>query len=144
MKNIITAIEFDHRSGNVLGLVEKLAQSFHSKIWLIHVSAPEPDFVGYKVGPEYVREHTAHALRSEHQHIQQIAGEMREKGLDVTPLAIQGPTAEKILRECERLNTDLLVIGRNKHGLLHGLTHQGVTKRLVRESSCPVLVVPLD
>lgn len=144
MEHIVAAVEFEHSSGKLLPLLEELASTLRSKLWLIHVCAPEPDFVGYEGGPGYVRDHAARTLREEHQQAQQIAADLREKGLTAKALTIQGPTAEKILDECTRLRADLLVIGRHRHGPFHGLIHPDVVRELVRDSHCPVLVVPLD
>jgi hypothetical protein len=63
MKNILVPIDFSEVQERVLAFVDGFAKPLGSKVWLVHVAAPDPDFVGFKVGPEYVREHRADILR---------------------------------------------------------------------------------
>ncbi len=62
---------------------ETLAQAFKSKLWLIHIAEPEPDFVGFKTGTQPKCDRKAQEFRKEHQQIQERAEELRQKGLDV-------------------------------------------------------------
>jgi len=50
MQNILVAIDFSPISQTVLDAAAKLARSLGSKLWVLHVAAPEPDFVGYDPG----------------------------------------------------------------------------------------------
>ena len=43
----------------------EMAKAFDSKIWLLHVAAPEPEFIGFGVGPQYIRDTRAEELRKE-------------------------------------------------------------------------------
>ena len=48
----------------------QLAKSFDSKLWLMHIAAPNPDFVGYEAGPQYIRDNRGTELRKEHKLLQ--------------------------------------------------------------------------
>lgn len=142
MKNILTAVDFSEIGVGVLELASTLAESFGSHLWLIHVAAPDPDFVGYDVGPPGVREQVAKHLREEHRLLQSMAEIQRERGIDVTPLLIQGPTIETILREAGKLDAELIVLGSHGRGAalraLLGSTSEGV----LHKAGIPVLIVP--
>ena len=51
MKNILVTIDFKRNDQLLIDKAFQLAESFDSKLWLIHIAAPDPDFVGYEVGP---------------------------------------------------------------------------------------------
>ena len=47
MKNILVTVNFEEKETNILiNKAVELAEKFGSKIWLIHIAAPDPDFVG--------------------------------------------------------------------------------------------------
>jgi len=47
---ILVAVDFSNRIAEVIEQAKKVAQTPNSKVWLIHVTPPDPDFVGYSVG----------------------------------------------------------------------------------------------
>ena len=46
MKNILVGIDFHDYSETLINKALKLSKPFNSKIWLLHVAAPDPDFIG--------------------------------------------------------------------------------------------------
>jgi nucleotide-binding universal stress UspA family protein len=55
---------------------------------------------------------------------------------------LAGPPAEALLRRSEALQADLIVMGTGDRPHLHALWLGSTTRRLLRESRCPVLIVP--
>jgi nucleotide-binding universal stress UspA family protein len=55
MDNILVPLDFQEATLDVLDHASLLAQSLSAKLWLVHVGDPDPDFVGYGVGPQSVR-----------------------------------------------------------------------------------------
>jgi len=109
---------------------------------VLHVAAPDPDFVGYEAGPSSVRQNVAADLRSEHRGLQRLADAARGPDLEPTPLFVQGPTAEMILEHAARLRADFVVVGSRKHGALHDFLVGSTVRELLRNSTVPVVVVP--
>lgn len=142
MKNILAAIDFSVVTPSVLELATELAQRFGAKLWLIHVAAPDPDFVGFKTGPQYIRDHRAEQLKQEHSEAQAFAEEAKTKGVDATALLVQGPTSETLAAEIERLQADMVVVGSHGRGALYRALVGSVSEQLLRECQVPVLVVP--
>ena len=142
MGNILAAVDFSETSQRVLDRASLLAESLGSRLWLIHVAAPEPDFVGYEVGPPGVRDQVAKHLREEHRLLQSMAETQRQRGIDTKALLVQGPTIETILEEAGKRETDLIVLGSHGRGAflraLLGSTSEGV----LRKTDVPVLIVP--
>jgi nucleotide-binding universal stress UspA family protein len=140
--NILIAIDFSKGTSIILAEAKKYAEHFPADYWLIHVAEPDPYFVGYEPGPQTVRDDVAKKFRKEHQLIQQQADEIRKQGVNVTPLLVQGPAAETILKEAENLKIDLIVIGSHGHGALHNLLLGSVSQAVLKNAKVPVLIVP--
>jgi nucleotide-binding universal stress UspA family protein len=143
MKNILIPIDFTENSKILLDKASEIAKKFDSKVWIIHIAAPEPDFVGYGVGPEYIRNDRAEELKEEHRIVQKMANELKNQNINAEALLIQGPTVDSILEESQQLNIDLIVMGVNEHGFLHQLWFGDTAAGILKNTKIPLLVVPL-
>ena len=72
MLKIAVALDFSDSTQQILDYAKKLADSAGSELWLLHVEAPEPDFVGYEVGPESVRDSVASEIHQDHTELQKL------------------------------------------------------------------------
>jgi nucleotide-binding universal stress UspA family protein len=142
MKHILAALDFPDVTVPVVEAAAEQARMSGAKLWILHVAAPEPDFVGYEAGPQHVRDARAAELREEHRALQAIKEELAAEGLNAEALLISGFTADTILAEAERLAADLIVIGSHGHSLLHDLLIGSVCVEVIRRSPLPVLAVP--
>jgi nucleotide-binding universal stress UspA family protein len=142
VQNILVPIDFSDVSKDMLEQAAALARAFPASLTLVHVAAPDPDFVGYDVGPKHVREYRADELRGEHRELQAAAEALREQGIEARALLIQGPTVEMVLKEAKKLAADAIVIGSHGHGAVHRLLLGSVSEGVLRGAECPVLVVP--
>ncbi len=143
MKNIFLALDFEENSGQLIEHAMQLAKRFAAKVWIVHIAAPDPDFIGYKVGPQYIRDTRADELRTEHRFLQIVANDFKDTGIDAEALLIQGPTVEMILEEAEKLNSDLIITGSHDHGFLHNALYGNTAKQLLNKSKIPLLIVPI-
>lgn len=142
MKNILVPIDFSEITSTIVATAESLAQAFSARVWLIHVAAPDPEFVGFDVGPQSVRDQRADHLRDEHRHLQEEAIRLRGAGIDATALLVQGPTVEKILSEAVRLEADWIVMGSHGHGAAYRALLGSVSESVVRGSNHPITIIP--
>jgi len=142
MKNILVPIDFSNVGARSTELAATLAAPLGAKVWLIHVAAPDPDFVGFKVGPSYIREHLAEVLKQEHSDLQQLAAGLRERGVDAEGLMVQGPTAETLFEMIDKLEADMVVMGSHGRGALYKAFVGSVSQQILAESRVPVLIVP--
>lgn len=142
MDNILAAIDFSDVSPAVIAQAAAIAKSFTSKLWLIHIAAPDPDFVGYGTGPQCERDWRAKTLNQEHRYLQDRALELDTSGIDVTPLLVQGATIETILQQAAKLKADMIILGSHGHGALYRALVGNVSEGVIRKASCPVLVIP--
>ncbi len=144
MKNILVAIDFDENEQLLIDKAFQLAEAFHSKIWLVHIAAPDPYFVGYDVGPQYIRDSRASELRKEHRLLQEYTAKLREKGVSAEGLLIQGSTIEMVIEESKKLNIDLIIVGHHEHTFIYKTFVGSVSENIVKKSKIPVLIIPLE
>ncbi|MGZ5282100.1 MAG: universal stress protein [Bacteroidia bacterium] len=143
MKNILVAL--DHKPGSNI-IIEKaveLTQKFGAKLWLVHVTAPEPDFVGYDAGPQFTRDERAEEIREEHTWIQQMADEVSGQNIECEGLLVQGSTIATLLEEVNRLQADLIIVGYQEHSFLYEMWYGNNTESLLKKTTVPLLVIPI-
>ena len=138
------AVDFGDGDQQLLDRALQMAQKFGSQVWVLYVAAPEPDFVGYEVGPQYVRDFRAEDLRTEHKSLAAYAEYLSKAGVAAEGLLIQGQTVETILQEAVKLKTDLFVVGTHKHGFLYRFLNTNAPFELAKKTDIPLLIVPLD
>lgn len=143
-KNIMVAIDFNDSIGELMVYADSLAQKFESKVWVLHVADPEPDFVGYEPGPQYIRDIKAEEYREEHHNLQEVCKNFLSEDIKAEALLIQGSTVETVLEEAQKLNIDLLIVGTHKHSFLHNLLQESVSMELIKKAEIPMLTIPIE
>ncbi|MGQ0829506.1 MAG: universal stress protein [Bacteroidota bacterium] len=141
MKNILVATDLEPKTQELIDFAITLAEKFGSKIWVVHIAEPEPDFVGYEVGPQYIRDAVAKDLRTEHKMVQNYTRLIEEKDIEAEGLMIQGPTIEMLLEEIKKLHADLIIIGSHKHSFLYKAFNDDISAELLKKSKIPLLVL---
>lgn len=139
---ILVALDLSTATERTLATAIRLARATQGAVTLLHVAAPEPAFVGYDAGTPVVRTQVAHEHREEHRQLQAHAQALRDLGVDATALLIQGPTAETILVEAERLGAELILMATHGRGALMDFVVGSVSHAVLRGSRIPVLLVP--
>lgn len=142
MKNILTAIDFSEQAQAVVKAAAELAQSDDAHLWLVHVAAPDPDFVGYEAGPTHVRDDRAKKLHREHKTLQESAQWLRDAGIEVTPLLVQGHTTETLNKLADQHNVDAIVVGSHGHSTLQKWIVGSVTQELLKTATRPIMIIP--
>ncbi len=66
------------------------------------------------------------------------------KGVRAEGLLVQGATVEMLLKEAQKLNTDLIITGHHDHNFLYKAFIGSTSEEIIKESKIPVLMVPLD
>jgi nucleotide-binding universal stress UspA family protein len=142
MRRILACVDLSETSEKVVDCAVSLTAA-GDELVILHVAAPEPDFVGYDPDPKSMRDQVAKTLRDEHQAVQRIAERIRSTGLTVMPLTVQGATVARIAEHAERLGAALVVVASHGRGLLHELVVGSVVTGLLRTVTIPVVVVPV-
>lgn len=144
IKDILVAVDFDDTVHKLISYGESLAEKFGAKLWIVHVAAPDPDFVGYEPGPQYIRDSRAAELKGDHKRLQDLCDTFVAKNIEAEALLIQGSTVDTILEEVNSVQADLLIVGTHDHSFLHNVFSESVSSRLFDRVKIPMLAVPVD
>lgn len=142
MHHILVPVDFSPVTTAVLDATKRIAKSFGAEVTLLHVAAPEPEFVGYDAGPDTVRSNVASELRHVHRDLQALADDLRGHRVDAHAVCVQGSIVEVILERTQRHPVDLIIVGSHGHGALRRMLMGSVSEGILRGSPCPVLIIP--
>lgn len=120
----------------------QFAKMADAEVRVLHVTEPEPDFVGSEVDTEVIRECHAESFHKEHRQLQEYADQFEAAGLKATALLIQGVTIKTIFHEAERFKADLIVMGTHKKGRLSRIVLGSTSEEILHDSNIPMLIIP--
>lgn len=141
MERLLVCVDHSPVSGLVLEQAQRLLEHGGSLV-VLHVLPADPEWVGYEVGPQTVRDDVAHDLREARARTQAVVEELRERGLDASVRTIRGSAVETILEESRAIDATMIVLGAHRGGRLHELIAGSVAAQVIRKADRPVLVVP--
>lgn len=144
MKNILLAVDLSQDDKLLLDYAEQFAKKFNSKVWIVHITSPEPEFMGYDYGLQYIRDVRANELRTEHKQVQEYADRFRNMKVESEALLIQGLLIERIIEEAVKLNINLIILGSHEHGFLYNALIGSTSAQILRKSKIPILVIPIE
>jgi len=142
--SILVAIDLSDSTDKVINVAEKMATVMQSSLYLLHVAEPDPDFVGYDVGPETVRDQMAAKFHQQHAEIQNHSKKLRENKIDCTAILAQGPTVETVLKQAKKLSSEYLIIGSHGHGAVYDILVGSISAGIIKKSDIPVTIVPVN
>jgi len=144
MSVVVCAVDFSEDGHKVVEVAAREASYRQAKLWLVHVAAPDPAFIGYEAGPDHERKFRADQLREEHQELLRRAEELNAAGIEAASILVQGPTTKMLVKEADDLKAEMIVLGAHRHSVWHRLIWGSTEDRVIEHASCPVLVVPVD
>ncbi|MGA3170643.1 MAG: universal stress protein [Chthoniobacteraceae bacterium] len=140
MKTILVPVDFSDVTGKVVETAAAIAGAFGSRVILVHVTEPEPQFVAYDPVPMPVPTAVIGDVQANRQQLEALKGKFGAG--DVLAIPVLGTPREEILNLARKHNATLIVIGSHGHGALYQLFVGSVTAAILKEAPCPVLVVP--
>ena len=147
MKNILIVIDNCEDTSITSPIIERtfeLAGAFSSKVWILHIVPSTSQSTPFNIDSKVLRREIAAELRNEHDFLQHLAQCMRDRDIDAKALLVEGATIRTILKESERLDIDLIVLGCHKHGQLYGVLTEFTEEGLLSKCSRPVMFIPLQ
>jgi nucleotide-binding universal stress UspA family protein len=142
MKTILVPVDFSDVTEKVVDTAAQLAEAFESRIVLVHVAEPEPQFVGYDPGPMSVRVAVAGDIHVDQRRLEAL--KLKFSGTEVLALQVQGSIPEEILSLAQEHSATLIVMGSHGHGALYRLLVGSVANAVLKAGICPVLIVPSE
>ena len=144
MKKILVAINVEKNAERLLAKAEEIAKAFGSKIWILHVSEPDPDdFLGLEAGPQFAQDKRVENRKREGALVKRLAEELREKNIEAQAVQLEGSTAKMIKTEVQEINADLVIAGHHKRNFFYQMFVGSVEQDLIDDLKVPVLLVPV-
>jgi nucleotide-binding universal stress UspA family protein len=146
VKNILVAIDVCEDisiASPIMEQVLELAGAFSSKVWIIHVVPDMRRPVPFNVDSKVLRREVATELCNEHDCLQRLAQCLRDRDINAKALLIEGATIRTILKESDRLDIDLIVLGCHRHGLLYGVLMEFTEEGILSKCARPIMFVPM-
>lgn len=141
-KNILALVDFSELSDTIVERAAELARLYRAKCWLLHVASPDPDFVGYEAGPQYIRDDRAEMLREERQKLSEYEDLLTKQGIECEALLVQGSINSTIMEEINNLEIDLVVVGSHGRSMLYELMVGSVCEYLLKNAKVPLVIIP--
>lgn len=142
VKNIIALIDFSQLTDKIVDKAGELAKLYGAKCWMIHVATPNPDFVGYEAGPQYIRDSRAEVLLDEHRVLHEFKVKLEEKGIAAEALLVQGQINATIDYEMAKLKADMVILGSHGHNRLYNLLVGSVCEHMLTHCTIPMVIIP--
>lgn len=145
MKNILVAINVAKNAQRLLTQAEELAKSFDAKIWVLHVSEPDPDdYLGLEAGPQFAQDKRVANRKKDADLVEQLTAELRAKGLMAEGLLLKGATAKMVKKAVKDINADILIAGHHKRNYFFQMFVGNIEQDLIQDLNTPILLVPVD
>lgn len=141
MRTILVPVDLSEISTAVIERASCFAQSFASKLFLLHVVLPNHNAVPFNLDRDVLRREVARGLHDRRRQLYELAEQLRREHVDVAPRFISGTVSTTILSEADRIGADLIVMGSHGHGNVYHALFGGVGQKVVRKASCPVMLV---
>ncbi len=140
--NILVAIDLSSASQKILDKAKTLALALPAKVCLLHVVEYDPDFLGNEPDSQDTSDQGPQEFPQEHKDLQKEVDELRASGIDTEGILTQGSIVDVILQKSKQLEIDIIIVGTHGHGGVHHMIYGSVSEGVLRNSSCPILVIP--
>lgn len=145
MKNILVAIAKPENAVKLIHQAVKLAKLSNGKIWILHVTEPEPEgFLDREAGPQFLFDKRAEERKKEAEFIDQWTKEIiNNHNIPAEGLIVEGSLVKAIKAKVEEHNIDLIVAGHQKKNFFSEMFATNKKKDLINELKIPMLAVPV-
>lgn len=135
-KKILVALENSIADQTLLPHISELAQVLHSQLLLVHVAegwaARFYDELQLKESEEMIKNR---------QYLEEVAKQLRKKGLTVSTYLALGNPPEEIINAAEKENCDLIAMTSHGHRFIADILYGSTIEEVRHQSSLPLLVV---
>ena len=148
---LLVAIDFSELADRVIGEAEKLAKNIPAKLLLLHVIPspspiiellPDAETVLPGEKPQRNENFFPFSDAPESAKLLTIAAKLQEKGIDTSVIIAKNEEVTAIIEESEKNGADMIILGSHGHGALFHLLIGSVSEGVIRQASCPVIIVP--
>ena len=141
--NILVAVDLSDASKLVIEAARGVADLTGASIFVLHIIETDTSTVGFDSDPEAAQARIAKDFPLEHKRVSVLVEKLQDEGLDATSWLACGPGVATTLKEADRLETGLIVLGTHGHGAVYDALIGSYSAGIIRKSKLPTLVVPV-
>lgn len=146
MKTILVPVDFSGSTARVCAAAQAFAQLSNSRLLLLHVVQPPApvyyDFNAFDAG-QLAGAQEAGEKYSDRQ-LAALARRWQKPGKPVRTARITGQAARAIAKYAVTAKAAYIVMGSHGHGAVYDLFVGSTTQGVLKQASCPVLVIPIS
>ena len=141
-QRIIVGVDGSDQSIDAAQVAASLARARGANLVIVTVVRPPEGWWGV-VGSPPTAEALGDALSdAQRQVLDRTINAVDLDGIECNTVEEIGEPAQRLIEASERLDADLLVVGRRGAGFLRRMVVGSVASHVVNEAPCPVLIVP--
>lgn len=141
---ILVALKLIESADELMERAMKVANRYDARIYLLHVLHDMPHLSFYYDVYQLWEEFRDKAVKETFKHMNTYIDKLSEKFKEVEAIVEVGEPCDTILREADRLDADLIIIGNQGHTGIQHLLHNNVGERVVKLSKKPVLSFAIE
>jgi nucleotide-binding universal stress UspA family protein len=143
MMKLLAAVDLSKASGYVIEAVHRVALATDAEVYVLHTIIPLPGIAGPEFNPVTEQQELSERYLDERDELNELVTQMVDADVNASALMAQGDPVKTILREAERLDAELIVVGSHGHGMMFDALVGSISAGILRKSTIPVLVVPV-
>jgi nucleotide-binding universal stress UspA family protein len=140
---LIAAVDLSRASSYIVEAVHRVALATDAEVTVLHVVTPLPGMADPEFTPAAEVQELTSRFLDEQDQLADLVQQLIDVGVDASALLRVGQPAKTILREAERQDAELIVVGSHGRGLLFDALVGSVSAEILRHAAVPVLVVPV-
>jgi nucleotide-binding universal stress UspA family protein len=142
VNSILVPVDFSEATDYVLRATATMAKALDARVTVMNVAPREPDIFGKQLTRKVITEPVPDDVREQYDKLMACAKRLEDADITVKPLLVRGDRVPTVMREVEREEADLIVMGSHGRGGLYRGIVGSVSEGVMREAKCPVLIVP--
>ena len=142
MKKILVPVDFSDLSTEMLDVAAKIAKAVDGEVYILHVTVPDSFFSDIPTElPPAGNPSIDHQI-IENNDLKAMVDYLTTQNINAKYALLYGSVVETIVHEAEKFAADLIVVGAQSHGFLYRTFIGSVSDGVMRQSPCPVMIVP--
>jgi nucleotide-binding universal stress UspA family protein len=143
MMKLLAAVDLSKASGYVTEAVHRVALATDAEVYVLHTIIPLPGVAGPEFNPVTEQQELSERYLDERDQLNELVTQLVEADVNASALMAQGDPVKTILKQAERLDAELIVVGSHGHGMMFDALVGSTSAGILRKSTIPVLVVPV-
>jgi nucleotide-binding universal stress UspA family protein len=145
-EKILVCLDGSRLAEQILPYAMEQATRFHSKVILIQAytipsSIAAAEAQAAPVNSDLMQEEAQRLEAEAKAYLEKVAAPLREKGLDVACITLQGTAGDAIVGYAQNEPVDLIALATHGHSGLGRVIFGSVADHVLRESGLPILVI---